>query len=86
MSNFERVFCNMEELHPMVNGKFFTIPISIEMKGFAKEYFNIDIFDEFVHKIKDDNAFKNKVIDIINKKWNMEQRKIITSKNGEIWF
>ena len=86
MNNFERVFNAGEELHPMVNGNFFIISVSIEMEGFAKKYFKIDNIDEFNNKIINNNSFKNKVLKLINNKWNINQRKIITSKNGELWF
>lgn len=86
MNNFERVFNNKEELHPRVNGKFFTIAISIEMEEVAKKYFNIHNIYEFNNKIMNDDNFKNKVINIVNEKWNFEQRKIITSKEATLWF
>ena len=86
MSNFERVFNKGEELHPMVNGEFFTMPVSIEMEGVAKKYFDIANINEFIIKIKNDNSFRSIVIDTINSNYNTVNRKIITSKDGELWF
>lgn len=86
MTNFERVFKKGEELHPMVNKEFFTIPIAIEMEGANKIFFNIDDFNQFIKKIKKDQKFKDYVIDYIRKYYNQETRKLITSKDGYTWF
>ena len=86
MSNFERVFTKGEELHPMVNKEFFTIPIAIEMEGLNKTFFNIDDYNTFIKRIKKNEKFKDYVIDYIREYFNQETRKIITSKDGYTWF
>lgn len=86
MSNFERVFTKGEELHPMVNKEFFTIPIAIDMEGLNKRFFNIDDYNTFIKRIKKDEKFKDYVIDYVREYFNQETRKLITSKDGFIWF
>ena len=85
MSNFERVLNKGEELHPMVNKEFFTIPIEIEMEGFAKKFFNTDL-NKFIKRIKQEERFKDFAIDYVRKYFNQEARKVITDKSGEEWF
>ena len=86
MRNFERVFTKGEELHPMVNKEFFTIPITIDMEGLNKSFFNIDDYNTFIKRIKKDEKFKDYVVDYIRDYFNQETRKLITSKDGYTWF
>ena len=86
MRNFERVFNKGEELHPMVNKEFFTIPIAIDMIGLNKTFFNIDDYNQFIKKIKNDENFKDYVIDYIREHFQQTTRKLITSKDGYTWF
>ena len=86
MSNFERVFTKGEELHPMVNKEFFTIPIAIDMEGLNKRFFNIDNYSSFIKKIKTEDKFKSYVIDYMREYFNQPVRKLISSKDGYTWF
>ena len=86
MSNFERVFSKGEELHPMVNKEFFTIPIAIDMEGLNKCFFGVKNFSKFLRKIRTEESFKNYVIDYMREKFNQPARKIISSKDGYTWF
>lgn len=86
MSNFERVFTKGEELHPMVNKEFFTIPIAIDMEGLNKTLFGLDDYSKFLRKIKTEESFKNYIIDYMRERFNQPARKIITSKDGYTWF
>ena len=60
MSNFERVFYKGEELHPMVNKEFFTIPIAIDMEGLNKTLFGLDDYSKFLRKIRTEESFKKR--------------------------
>ena len=86
MSNFERVFNKGEELHPMVNKNFFTIPIAVEMTTFYKTYFKIEDYDDFINKIKTDKKFKEYTIDYFKKHFHQESREVISSIDGITWF
>ena len=86
MTNFERVFNNNEELHPMVNKEFITIPVAIDMDGLNKKLFNIESLNDFINKIKNDKKFKDYAIDKITNHFNQQARKLISSKNGVTWF
>lgn len=86
MNNFERVFNNCEELHPMVNGNFFTIPIAIEMTTFFRTYFKMEDYSEFINKIKSDSSFKEEVINYVKKHFKQENRYVISSEDGLTFF
>ena len=86
MSNFERVINKGEELHPMVNKKFFTMPISIDMTIFFRSSFKMDDYHEFITKIKEDKEFKDYVIKYVKNHFHQDNREVVSSIDGITWF
>ena len=86
MTNFDRVFINLERLHPRVNSNFFTIPTAIEMPIFFKTFFKMENYDEFLNKIKNDDSFKKEAIKYVKNHFHQEDRYLLSSKDGKDWF
>ena len=86
MTNFDRVFINLEKLHPRVNSNFFTMPIVVEMPTFFKTFFKMDNYDEFLNKIKTDEKFKKETIKYVKNHFHQDDRYLLSSKDGKDWF